>query len=71
MSHQHTLYFFSYKAILSFQLNNPKYLDQICKTDLDIWDSFGRYKPVLKLYYSKLIYKLSVILEEYSCHMNE
>ena len=40
-------YFFDYKTeFFSFQ-NNPKDLDQSCKTDLDLWDCLGRVKSVL------------------------
>ena len=39
-------YFFSYKTeFFSFQ-NNPKDLDQSCKTDLDLWSCLGRVKLV-------------------------
>ena len=34
------------QSFFSFQ-NNPKDLDQSCKTDLDLWDCFGRIKLVL------------------------
>ena len=40
-------YFFGYKTeFFSFQ-NNPKNLDPSYKTDLDLWDCFGRIKRVL------------------------
>ena len=41
-------YFFDYKTeFFSFQ-NHPKDLDPSCKTDLDLWDCFGRVKLVLQ-----------------------
>ena len=41
-------YFSGYKTVFFPFQNNPKYLDPSYKTDLDIWDCFGKGKTDLK-----------------------
>ena len=40
-------YVFEYKTQYFAVQNNPNDLDPSCKTDLDLWDCFGRVKLVL------------------------
>ena len=42
------------RCFFSYQ-NNPKDLDLSCKTDLDLWDCFGRVKLVLQQHFIGLI----------------
>ena len=42
------LYFFVYKTVTFYFPNNPKGSDPSYKTDLDLWNCFGRVKLVLQ-----------------------
>ena len=44
---KHLPYFFGYKTEFFSVQNNPRDLDPSCKTDLDLWDCYGREKMVL------------------------
>ena len=55
-------YLFGCKIGFPFQ-NNLRDLDLSCKTDLDLWDCFGREKAILYHNYTRLIYIFVVILD--------